>query len=236
MVSKILSLEKAMTTKIRHFIPSSESDFSTWANHFANVVSGEPSVYELSDEQISRLEGSLARWNTDFAASVTARDAAKAAVRRKDEARAELTQQLRSLAGIIQSNRSVSDAARDEAGLPIRKHGRTPIGPPRSTPAGMVFASGRAELTLVVSDTATPTRRSRPSGVSGYEVYVCFSEEAPENAADYRFLQFATRTSETLKFDDQHAGQTVHLLLRWMNPTGKPGPWSQPVSSIVPLV
>ena len=224
------------TATRRQFIPSAESDFSTWANHFATTVIEHPDVYEISEQQTERLQNLQDRWNKDFAESVSTRDAAKAAVRRKDEAREHFTEELRSVAGMIQSNRNVSDSARDLAGLPIRKPHRVAIPAPKTAPLGMLLASNRLEVTLMLSDTASPMRRGRPRGAAGCEIFISLDEQAPENPDAYRFYQQSTRTAEVLSFMPDQGGKPIHLLLRWVNPTGKPGPWSDPVSIIVPTI
>ncbi|MEZ6129632.1 MAG: hypothetical protein R3C59_13195 [Planctomycetaceae bacterium] len=113
---------------------------------------------------------------------------------------------------------------------------RTPVPVPHTFPAGSVIATDRLKLTLMYSDVATPTRKAKPYGVRGCEVYVSIADNAPTNPEDYRFAAFSTRPPELLKFKSDEGGKTAHILLRWVNTRGETGPWSQPISATIPAV
>ena len=86
------------------------------------------------------------------------------------------------------------------------------------------------------SDVATPTRKARPYGVRGCEVFCAVADNPPTNPEDYRFVAFSTRTPELIKFKSQDGGHTANILLRWVNTKGEPGPWSQVASATIPAV
>jgi hypothetical protein len=62
------------------------------------------------------------------------------------------------------------------------------------------FAPCCRSLTLMYSDVATPTRKARPFGVQGCEVYVAVADNPPTNPKEYRFVAFCTRTPKLIKF------------------------------------
>ena len=86
------------------------------------------------------------------------------------------------------------------------------------------------------SDVATPTRKARPYGVRGCEVYVAIADNPPHDPEEYRFVAFSTRTPELLKFKADDGGKNANVLLRWVNTKGEVGPWSQVISATIPAV
>ena len=119
---------------------------------------------------------------------------------------------------------------------PSQKTSRTPVPVPQTFPTGTVIGSDRLELSLMYSDVAKPTRKARPLGVRGCEIYVAVAETAPTNPEDYRFVAFSTRTPELIKFKSDDGGKTANILTRWVNTKGEPGPWSQPIMATIPAV
>lgn len=218
------------------YIPQAEGNFNAFARQFVRQVAENPEEYELSSERVKALQNQLAEWDKKYAAAVKARDAAKAATESKDEARQQLEETVRSVAKLIQANDEVSNAARDRAGLPIHKTTRTPVAVPHTFPTGTVIGTDRLELTLMYSDVATPTRKAKPYGVRGCEVYVAIADNPPANPEDYRFVAFSTRSPEPIAFKSDDGGKTANILLRWVNTKGEAGPWSQVASATIPAV
>ena len=205
-------------------IPSSEGKFDAWIRHFVKQVQEHPSEYRIGEGRTKQVNELLAQWETDYSDAVAARDAAKAATSRKDRIRDELTNEARAAARLIQANDRVTNAAREAAGLPVHKTTRTPIAVPTTWPIGFIMSTDRLELTLSYADSATPTRRARPAGVKGCEIYFLVGNEAPQNPAEYRFISLSTRTPERFVLDAADAGKIANYLLRWVNTKGQTGP------------
>ncbi|MEZ6126399.1 MAG: hypothetical protein R3C49_25020 [Planctomycetaceae bacterium] len=218
------------------FIPASEGDFDSFVRQFVSRITQNPSLYDVTPERATLLESQLVNWDANYAAAVAARDAAKAAVVSKDEARATLEETVRSVARLIQANDTISDAARTAAGLPVHKTTRTPVPVPHTFPTITVVGSDRLELTVMYSDVSTPTRKGRPAGVRGCEVYCSVAETPPASPEDYRFVAFSTRTPEVVTFRSEEGSGTANFLLRWVNTKGEAGPWSQVASATIPAV
>lgn len=134
----------------------------------------------------------------------------------------------------IQADSRVTDAARRSADVPVHKTTRTPVPAPATAPRGQVVATDRFEHTITVSDSATPTRRGKPTGAVGCEVYVCVADNVPVTPEAYRFVGVWTRTPERVTFEPQDGGRTAHYLFRWVGTRGETGPWSDPTSATIP--
>lgn len=137
---------------------------------------------------------------------------------------------------MIQANNHISDVARKEAGVPVHKTTRTPVTAPTTEPVGFVMASDRLEHLLTYADSTTPTRRARPTGVTGVEIYLYIGDQAPQTPSSYKFLRISSRTPDRVSFEAQYAGQIANYLIRWVNAKGQTGPWSQIISATIPAV
>lgn len=225
-----------MTTIAKHYIPTSEANFNTWVRHFEKQINEHPEEYRLSDERVAELHEWTEKWTEHYDQAVAARDASKAASRTKDETREKLTSVVRSVSRLIQANDRVSDAAREDAGLPVHKSSRTPVRVPTSSPVGYVMATEQLEHTLMYSDSSTPTRRARPSGVTCCEIFIHIGKDTPQDPDAYRLHSISTRSPDRISFKAEDAGKMASYLVRWVNTKGEVGPWSRPISAIVPAV
>ena len=111
-----------------------------------------------------------------------------------------------------------------------------PVPPPHTNPLCSVIASDRLEHTVFFTDSATPTKRARPYGTAGCEIYLCVADVAPADPQQYRFVKLATRSSDNVTFDAADGGKTANYLLRWVSTKGEAGPWSQVTSATIPAV
>lgn len=115
--------------------------------------------------------------------------------------------------------------------------------PPSTRPLVRVDTSQRLLHTLRFSDESTPTRRRKPHGVLGAEVWVAlaaphdppplltFAGENPAGA--FRFLSVNARGTLQTDFTTAEAGQTAYYALRWLNTRGETGPWSEVAAATV---
>jgi hypothetical protein len=95
----------------------------------------------------------------------------------------------------------------------------------------------RLTHTLRFTDEATPTRKAKPRGVRGAEVWLAMADpNAPapplntgSAAADgpYKFLSLNSRGALRAGYTTADAGKTACYALRWVSTRGDKGPWSE---------
>ncbi|MEZ6124087.1 MAG: hypothetical protein R3C49_13055 [Planctomycetaceae bacterium] len=224
-----------MTTHKQAF-PSRADQFLEYLRNFVTQLGDHPEKYGVTPEDVQKLQADQARLDTTTAAANSARDAAKAAVETKDAAVAAAKEAVRLVTRRIQADPSVTDAARLAAGIPVHKNHRTPVPRPATAPVGSVIATERLEHQVMFSDSATPTRRARPFGATGCEIYVAVADHPPGDPQQYRFAGLCSRSPETIRFQPEDGGRLANYLLRWVNSKGEFGPWSQPISATIPAV
>ena len=85
----------------------------------------------------------------------------------------------------------------------------------------------------MLDDEATPTRRAKPAGVRGAQVWVKIGDPALADPSELTFLATDTRTPYLAKFDGADAKKVAHYMLRWESTRGETGPWSETASATI---
>jgi hypothetical protein len=236
----------------RKYIPRADAAALMWAQPFAATLSAHAAAYGVSAETAAAILAAV----DDFAAALaraTAPDTRTAsAVAMKNQARAAMEKRIRpAVRGIqalpatagIASGTVVSDAAREALGLPIyaRKATTAPL-PPDTAPDLHVTAIHRRAHTLRLADAATPTRKARPPGTAGAEIYYRLADgdvqasapsHRPDDLKDWRFAGLATRDTFRLETPGAAPGQVLTITARWLTRQGKPGPRANPITATV---
>lgn len=76
-------------------------------------------------------------------------------------------------------------------------------------------------------DETTPTRKAKPAGVLGAEIWTKVGETPPANEGELRFVAVDTSAPYVLNFPVADGGKTAYYWLRWVSPTGERGPWGE---------
>jgi hypothetical protein len=215
------------------YIPSSDADFDAWTRNFVDNVVADAAALGLSPAQVTSLQGGQADWGAKYPASNAAQAAMNSAVQAKNDSRSGYEDLVRSLANIIQSSPQVTDTQRQSLGLNVRSTTRTAAGAPTSKPVATIDTSQRLRHTINFVDELSPTRRAKPDGAQGCEIWIKVGDPAPAGPKDVHYLALDTRTPYTVEFDASDAGKTAYYMLRWISTRAEPGPWSATVSGTI---
>ncbi|MFA6043731.1 MAG: hypothetical protein WC718_01995 [Phycisphaerales bacterium] len=232
------------------YIPRPDGDFSAWANHYYEAVKKWWDANGLDPTDLKPLETALAEWQKDYPAHVAAQAKAEAAAAAKKVARygvaggpPGLEPEARRIAAFIQTYPKTTDADRATIGIRVRIEGGPPSPTPTTRPLARVESGNRLTHTLRFNDESTPTRRSKPRGVQGAEVWLALADahdpEPPLNTdprsgeAGYRFLALSSRGNLKADFTAQDKGKTAYYALRWVSTRGEKGPWSEVAAATV---
>jgi hypothetical protein len=133
----------------------------------------------------------------------------------------------------LTNNHLVTDADRDNMGLPIYKTTRTHIPASTDYPDYWVDSSIIRRLAINFRDKNSKTRK-KPEGMHGVEIRWAILDTSPVTIEELLHSGFDTRTPFVINFDENQRGKTVYFCLCWENNTGEKGPWSGIVKAIVP--
>lgn len=216
--------------------PRPDGDFSAYMNHYYEAVEKWWNIQGLDLNDLTDLKKALDLWNANYPAHVRAQAAAEAARQNKDAARRDLEAQARPITSFVQGFPKTTDADRATIGITVRDTSGTPTPTPTTRPQALVQSGQRLTHTLRLTDESTPTRRARPKGVLGAEVWVKLVDAgtpAPTDPAALAFLTMATKPSITTEYRAADGGKTAVYMLRWVNTQGEKGPWSEVTTATV---
>ncbi len=216
------------------YIPGADGPFDAWQTNFITYASANAAALGLDPLiDIPPLTAAQAVWAADYPANTAAQAAAEGARQAKDAARRAFEDVIRPLVRRLQASADVDDDERALLKITIPDTTPTPVGPPETRPVVSVDTSQRLRHTISFADEATPTRKAKPSGVRGAQLWVKIGDPAPVDPSELTFLAIDTRTPYVTDFDGADANKVAHYMLRWENTRGEPGPWSETASATI---
>jgi hypothetical protein len=219
-----------------NYIPRPDGDFSAWVTNYYEAVKDWWVAQGLKESDLLPLQQALLAWIAAYPAHVAAQQRAEGARQAKDAARAALEKQVRPVTNFVQGYPKTTNADRAEMGITVRDTSPTPAPAPSSRPLALVESGQRLTHQLRLVDESTPTRRARPAGVLGAEVWVKLVDAdapAPTDPAALTFLTMTTRPSFRAEFKAGEGGKTAVYMARWVNTRGEKGPWSEITTATV---
>jgi len=218
------------------YIPGGDAEFGAWLTNFVAYANANLVALGLVAGDMTPVTNAQTTWNSAYPAHVTASQNAQSARQAKDGARSGVETAVRPLVRRLQASPSVSDAERAALGITVPDPGGAPVGPPTTRPVVTIECGQRLQHTVGFTDEATPTRKAKPAGVLGAEIWVSIlpvGQPTPTDPASFTFVALDTRTPYTLDFAGADGGKNANYLLRWVNPTGEKGPWSETATATV---
>ncbi len=217
------------------YIPGGDAEFNAWQQNFLSYATANAAALGLDPlVDIPPLTTGQTAWESDYPAHVTAQSTAQSARVTKDAARAGYVSLIRASVGRLQASADVDDAERAALGITVPDTDPTPTGPPTSRPVIEVRCDQRLQQTIVFRDELTPTRKAKPAGVLGAEVWVKVGDPPPVDPdTDLRFLGLDTSTPYLAIYSGSDSSQMAHYMLRWVNSKGDKGPWSETASATI---
>ena len=214
------------------YIPGPDASFQAWQSNFVTYANANLAALGLTAADMAPITAAQGGWATAFPAHVAAVNAAKAAKQTKDEARAAYVAVIRPLVRRLQAAPQVSDAERAALGITVRQE-PGPIGPPTTSPVCTIECGNRLQQVLRFNDSATPTRKAKPAGVLGVEIWNKVGTTPPAGEADLRFVAVDTNAPYVMNFDSADGGKTNYVWMRWVSPTGERGPWGEQAQATI---
>jgi len=219
------------------YIPDTDGQFAAWANNFMGYADGHLADLGLTAADLVQLSNMQADFNAKMTAHITARAAAQSARQAKDSSRNEFKSALRQLVRQLQVSPDVDDPEREALGITVADTIRTVnIGEITTRPIGQVDTNQRLRHKIRFVDEATPTRRAKPAGIMGCEIWVKVlpaGEAPPAGGDELSFVFMDTASPHTVEYDGADGGKMAHYMLRWVKRGGQKGPWSETVSATI---
>ena len=139
---------------------------------------------------------------------------------------------MRPLVRRLQASPLVSDAEKASLGITVAA-APSPIGAPTTAPIVSIECGNRLQQTLRFVDSATPTKKAKPQGALGVEIWNKVGITPPTGEAELRFVAVDTNAPYTMNFDPADGGKTNYVWMRWVSPTGERGPWGEQAQATI---
>lgn len=214
------------------YIPQNDAEFDVWQKNFAAYAADKKAELGLVDTDLAPLTAAQTAWSGGYAAHVSAQAAAQSACTAKDGARAAYEAVLRALVARLQLSATTTDAHRAGLRITIRSKTRTAAGVPDTRPVAEIDASTPRRHVVDFRDEGA-TRKAKPAGVMGAEVWRSVGDAPPADPGQCQFLALDTETPYVADYAGAQAGKRAFYYLRWVNKQGQPGPWSDVFSATI---
>ena len=219
------------------YIPDADGQFRAWANNLMDYAESHLADLGLVAADLTQLSNMQADYNAKMTDHITARQAAQSARQAKDSSRNEFKSAIRRLVRQLQASDNVDDPEREAMGITVADTIRTANTAEITTrPIGQVDTNQRLRHKIRFVDESTPTRRAKPAGIMGCEIWVkvaAAGEPAPTSADELSFVAMDTASPYITEFEGADGGKTAHYVLRWVKNGGEKGPWSETISATI---
>lgn len=214
------------------YLPGPDTNYQAWVTNFVTYANANLAALGLVAADMTPVTTAQTAFNSGLSGHVTAKAAAMAAKQNKDDTRRTLTGAIRPLVRRLQASTSVSDAEKAALGITVASGGGS-IPAPTTRPVVSINLGQRLQHTLNFADETTPTRRAKPHGVIGVEVWAKVGTTSPANESELTYRGIDSSTPAVLNFTSADGNKTAYYWTRWVTGTGEFGPWSEQVSATI---
>jgi hypothetical protein len=215
------------------YIPHSDGAFLEWAKTLIAYVTPKLSNFIIPQTAVTPIQGLLTAYETAFTA-VQNPNRGKVDVLNKNETKEALTEVLRTfIKGYLTYNPAVTDADKENMGLPLHDGTRTPTSAPTTIPELELDSSVIRQISVHFKD-AGSDKRGKPAHVHGVELRWALLDNPPSSVEDLTKSAFDTASPYTFTFDEADRGKALYICPRWENNKGDKGPLGEIVKAIVP--
>ena len=215
------------------FLPRKDLDLLAWSANFSHFISSDPEQFNLTQQQADIFAISQQAFEQALAPVSNLATRSRSLVVAKDQAKAAMIAQVRELAGLVRSRRSVTPEMLIILGFKVTERKRK-INAPGSAPFMHVVPSGPNSVRVILMDKEATTNRGKPAGVAGASIYFHLGDNAPADIVDWQFHGNQTRVDFEITLPGPIAyGQQVWITAAWFNPRAQNGPLATPTPTRV---
>ncbi|MBO1352021.1 MAG: hypothetical protein EBE86_033760 [Hormoscilla sp. GUM202] len=172
------------------YLPRRESEFKNWETNFLNRLRTHQDEFGLTGEELDALSNMQSNWQTAYSDHLNAQSAALGARQKKDNLYKDYQSALRRIVRKLQVNDKVTEDHKVSLGMTVPTESRTRFGPPTTRPMARIEMGQRLQHTIHFMDEATPTRRGKPFGISGCEIWFRLGITLPKTPKNTSFWMF----------------------------------------------
>lgn len=216
------------------YIPSTDADFDVWLANFSVLLTAAPILYGLTAPDALIVAGVTASWHSAYLVATNPSTRTSPAVAAKDGARLTATGTVRTYATNISRNPGVSDLDKRNIGVNLPNNAPVPVPPITDVPALVLQPSGSGQAVLQYRSSSDPTRKAKPFGAIGIEIWRAVGNVAAVSPEAGNLLVTVTKSPVVTLNAPANNGQVMTFFGRWTARSGAggmayKGPWSLPL-------
>jgi hypothetical protein len=215
------------------YIPLADGAFLEWAKTLTAFAAPKVTAFNIPAGALAPIQGQLTAYEAAYEAAQNP-NRGKVDVLTKNEARDALKVSLRGFVkAYLAYNPAVSDADKENMGLPLHDHTRTPSPAPTTIPELELDSSVIRQISVHYRDTGSD-KRGKPAHVHGVELRWAVLDNPPQSVEDLHKSAFDTASPYTFTFDEAERGKALYICPCWENSRGEKGPFGEIYKAIVP--
>jgi hypothetical protein len=214
------------------YLPTSDGQFLTWEQNFLTYAAAHLEELGILAADLAPAAAAAGAWETSRTDAEAKQTAFSAAIGVKTTDRHAAENEFRSLVRRLQASPQVSDDERRALRITVKDSEPTPVGPTATRPLAIISTAERFRHEIKFVDAGAPTRRGKPAGVAGCEIW-CKIGEAPTGPSQMTLLALSRGSPYLAVFPETEAGKTAHYMLRWVAGNGQEGPWSETAAATI---
>jgi hypothetical protein len=225
-----------MEVFIADFIPHNDATLDIYALNFKTIVAAGPVALGLTLADATQMTSVYAAWHAALAVATTPATRTAGSIAAKDTAKAVLITEIRSLTRRIQATPTVTAQQKTDLGIPVHDAVPSPVPVPDTKPALDLRGIDRQSHLILIADETTPTKKAKPRGAIGAEVYAFIGpagSPAPLDLKEFQFMGFASKSEFTINYNAADANKQATIVARWMTRKGELGPISNPITGTI---
>jgi hypothetical protein len=221
---------------MKDYIPRTDGEFNRFFTNIIqyagkNCAGAPPEWNHIPNKDQDALNASFTAW--DGAYTPTLKPHSPVETREKNRVRKAAEKLLRDFINRYLHYPPVTDADRDNMGIPNHNRSRSV----RNRPLERVDFSFRIKgIRQVQVDFRVQgaSNKAKPASYAGAVLVWDVLDKPPAQPEDLTNHALASRTPYAIEFNETQRGKTVYVALCWENEKGQMGPWSEVQAAIVP--
>lgn len=211
------------------WIPRQESLLVTFSSAFATAINADPTAYGLTLTEASDFDALNTTWVNAYTAATNSATRGDLTIQAKNDAKAAMLPQLRSLGMFIQNRPATTNEQRVTLGLTVPSDEPSPVPVPGFAPQITVESKYNRSIDLRFKDVENPDNDGKPEGVIGLSLFSWVGPTPPADLKDWKFEGNTTRVRATVTFPaDVPYGSQVYFTAFWFNTKAQSGPAMHP--------
>lgn len=208
------------------YVPPRDTDFATWADNFATLITANPTLYGLDSTAAAAIQAENDAFQLAYTAAVNPGTRTPVTVAAKDSARITCQALMRVYASQIRINPGVTNSDKIDLGLNLPNPIPSPIPAPTSFPVLDLIQASPLVHQFKYQDSVLGVGKQKAPGAIRMELRALAGTVPATDPEVMITIANPTKSPFQIQWDAGDAGKLATYAGRWVTRRGLTGPWS----------